>query len=261
MAKTPPDLQAAEQAYRASLKAYPDSWALAYKLGSVILRQKNAETFPQGLYLIARAAAMDPTKGGIPDAAQRTTIDTFLKNAYINFHGADDGLAELKQQALTAPFPPADFSIKTSAQIAMEKQKAFQEKYPEVALWMGLKGMLAGPESDKNFGDMKDSLVKGFKGKIMGGVPECRSKELLVAVPDPESTSAPIAEITLKLEKPLTGKPIAGTEIKWDGQPVAFSKEPFMLTMAVDADALQGVATDPCAAAPPKKTPAKTTKK
>lgn len=253
IAKTPPDLSGAELAYRAALKDYPDSWGVAYKLGTAILRQANADTFSQALYFIARAAAMDPAKGGIPDAAQRTTIDNYLKGAYVKFHGADDGLADLKQQALASAFPAADFKIKTAAEVAMEKQKAFSEKYPELALWMGIKGMLAGADGDAQFAAMKDSLVKGLKGKIMSGNPECRSKEVLVAVPEPDQTSTLTAEITLKLDKPLTGKPTAGTEIKWDGQPAAFTKEPFMLTMSVDQADIQGMATAPCTPAAAKK--------
>jgi tetratricopeptide (TPR) repeat protein len=258
-AKTPPDWTGAEQAYRTALKDYPNTGNLAYKLGSAILRQANPDTFAQGLYFVARAVAMDPAKGGIPDAAQRTAIDNFLKSAYVKFHGGDDGLAELKQQALTAAFPPADFKIKTAAEIAMEKQKEFAEKYPEIALWMGIKGMLAGPDSDANFASMKDSLVKGLKGQIMSGNPDCRSKEVLVAVPEPNQTSTLTAEITLKLDKPLTGKPVAGTEIKWDGQPSAFAKEPFMLTMSVDQADIQGMAVNPCTPPAPKKTVPKKT--
>ena len=252
-AKTPPDWMGAEQAYRKALQADPDNGTLAYRLGSAILRQKNPATFAQGLYFVARAAAMDPAKGGIPDAAQRTTIDNYLKTTYVGFHGGDDGLAELKQLALTAAFPPADFKIKTASDIATEKQKEFQEKYPELALWMGLKGMLAGPDGDKSFADMKDQQVKGLKGKVMGGVPECRSKEILVAVPEPDQKSTVTAEIALKLDKALTGKPIVGTEIKWDGQPTAFTKEPFMLTMSVDQADLHGMATDPCTPSVTKK--------
>jgi hypothetical protein len=247
------DWVAAEQAYRKALQADPDNWTLAYRLGSAILRQKDPVKYPQGLYFVARAAAMDPAKGGIPDAAQRTTIDTYLKTAYVGFHGSDEGLAELKQLALTAAFPPADFKIKTATEIAAEKQKEFQEKYPELALWMGIKGMLAGPDGDKSFADMKDQQVKGLKGKVMSGVPECRSKEILVAVPEPNQQSTLTAEITLKLDKPLTGKPVAGAEIKWDGQPTAFTKEPFMLTMSVDQEDLHGMSTDPCTPAAAKK--------
>jgi hypothetical protein len=248
------DWPAAEGGYRTALKQYPDGWSIAYSLGSAILQQKNPDTFPQGLYFIARADAMDPAKGGIPDAAQRAKIDAFLKSAYVSFHCGEDGLAELKQLALTSAFPPADFKIKTCGEVSMEKQKAFQDKYPEAALWMGIKGMLSGTDSDAQFANMKDTLVKGLKGKIVSGNPACRSKELLVAVPDPENpTTTPPAEITLKLDKPLTGKPTAGTEIKWDGQPTAFTKEPFMLTMNVDQDDIQGMATDPCAAPAAKK--------
>ena len=252
------DWAGAEAAYRIALKAYPDSWNLAYSLGSAILRQKNPDTFPQGLYFIARAAAMDPAKGGIPDAAQRAKIDTFLKNAYVTFHGGDDGLDDLKKLASTAAFPPADFKIKTASEIAMEKQKKLQDQYPEFALWMGIKGMLAGQDSDAGFASMKDTLVKGLKGKIMSGNPECRSKEIQVAVPDPEnSTATPVPEITLKLDKPLTGKPTAGTEIKWEGQPPAFTKDPFMLTMSVDQADIQGIVTDPCTPPAAKKPAAK----
>src|ERR1019366_6090482 len=64
-----------------------------------------------------------------------------------------------------------------------------------------------------SFADMKDQQVKGLKGKVMSGVPECRSKEILVAVPEPNQQSTLTAEITLKLDKPLTGKPVAGAEI------------------------------------------------
>ena len=80
----------------------------------------------------------------------------------------------------------------------------------------------------------------------MSGVPECHSKEVKVAVPDPDQPTATApAEITIKLDKPLTGKPVAGTEIKWDGQPAAYTKEPFMLTMDVDQTDIQGMVTDP----------------
>jgi hypothetical protein len=263
-AKTPADWVGVAQAYRTALTAYPDSWNLAYKLGGAILRQANPDTYAQGLYFVARAVALDPAKGGIPDAATRTTYDNFLKRSYVSFHGGDDGLAELKQLAATSAFPPADFKIKNTSEIAMEKQAQLAHDFPELALWMQLKGMLAGPDGDKNFEDMKGTLVKGLKGQIMSGDPACRSKALLIGVPLPNSTATLTGEITLKLgtfagdkfvEKALTGKPVAGTEIKWEGQPIAFTKDPFMLTMNVDQADIQGILTDPCTPPALKKTP------
>jgi tetratricopeptide (TPR) repeat protein len=247
----------AEQDFTKALQQYPDNGLIAYSLGSAIMSEKDPSKYSLALYEVARGAAMDPAKGGIADTAMRTQVDGYLKRVYTTVHGSDEGLDPLKQQALLAPLPPAGFAIKTVAEVAAEKQKAFQEKYPELALWMGIKGLLAGPDGDKNFAEMKDSKVAGLKGKVMSGVPECRSKEILVAVPEPDQKSTLTAEIALKLDKPLTGKPVAGTEIKWDGQPTALTKEPFMLTMSVDQADLQGMSTDPCTPPVVKKAPPK----
>jgi hypothetical protein len=210
------------------------------------MNERDPGKYSQAIYEVARGAAMDPAKGGIADATTRSQVDAYLKRVYTSVHGSDEGLEQVKAQALLAPLPPPDFKIKTAAEIALEKQKAFMEKYPEFALWMGIKGMLTGPDADKNFGDMKDTQVKGLKGVVTGGNPACRSKEIVVTISDPEQATAPPDTITLKLDKPLTGKPVAGTEIKWDGQPAAFTKEPFMLTMNADQDDIQGLKTETC---------------
>ncbi len=258
------DWVTAEAGYRKALQDHSDSWNIAYQLGSAIIRQKNPDTFAQGLYFVARAVAMDPTKGGIPDAAQRTQIDNFLKSAYTTFHGGDDGLAELKQQALASAVPPAGFKIKTSSEVALEKQQEFAKSNPQVALWMQMKAMLAGADSDAGFAQMKDTMVKGQEGAkgligtMMSGEPACNSKSVQVSVPVPGSTATPVAELTLKLDKPLKGKPIAGTQIKWDGVPSAFTKEPFMLTMDVDQTDIDGMAVDQCTPPVTKKAPPKT---
>ena len=90
--------------------------------------------------------------------------------------------------------------------------------------------------------------------------PECRSKELLVAVPEPDQQGTPQSVITLKLvndDKPdaLTGKPDtgAGVEIQWEGVPSAFTKEPFMLTMDTEKANITGLNLTPCTPPPVKK--------
>jgi hypothetical protein len=84
---------------------------------------------------------------------------------------------------------------------------------------------------------------------VLEGRPACRSKELLVAVPEP-GKPAGAAEITLKLDAALTGKPAAGDEIEFDAVPRAFSREPFMLTMETEKTKIAGLKVDPCSAAP-----------
>ena len=74
-----------------------------------------------------------------------------------------------------------------------------------------------------------------------------------MAVPLPNSGPPQQAEIALKLDKPLTGKPEAGTEFQWQGVPSAFSASPFLLTMDTETATLQGLRSAPCAVTVRKK--------
>jgi hypothetical protein len=255
------DFPAAEQAFKKSLSAYPDNALVAYQLGSAILSQKDPNRYPEALWYIARAAAEDPAKGGL-DAATRRQVEDYLKKFYTNFHGSDEGLDQLKQQALASPNPPAGFKIKTANEIAAEKEEQIKAQYPQLALWMGIKRQLTAPEGEQYFqSTLKDAQVPKLKGTVMGGNPACRSKEVLVAVPEPNQTSTLNSEITLKLDSALAGKPVAGTEIQWEGIPSAFSKDPFMLTMDTEKAKIEGMKTEPCTAAPAKKAAPKKAKK
>jgi hypothetical protein len=83
--------------------------------------------------------------------------------------------------------------------------------------------------------------AKALKGTLVEAKPECHSKELVVAISD-----ATHPEVTLELDAALTGKPDTGVEIQWDGQPSAFTKEPFMLTMDTEKASITGLNLTPC---------------
>ncbi len=242
------DFPAAEQAFRQALKDHPDDGWIAYNLGLAIIQQQNAGKRSEGIYYVARGAAMDPAKGGIADAAVRTKVDAYLKNLYTVFHGSDEGLDQLKQQALASPAAPPDFKIRTASEIDAEKQKQFETQYPELAMWMKIKGMLETGDADQTFtSQLKDTQMPKLKGQVMSGTPECRSKTILVAVPEPDQKSTLTGEITLKLDAALTGKPTEGTEIVFEGAvPSAFTKDPFMLTLDIEKAKIEGLKTDPC---------------
>ncbi len=115
---------------------------------------------------------------------------------------------------------------------------------------MKLKGALSDTNGDQYFsGTLKDSQVPKLKGTLVEAKPACRPKELLVALPLPDAQGPPRAEITLKLDKALTGKPEINTEFQWEGVPTAFSKEPFMLTMDTETAKVEGLKSAPCAPA------------
>ncbi len=237
------DYAAAEQAYTKALQQYPDSADIAYRIGSVLISERNPDKFPQAIYEIARAVAMDPAKGGLAPQT-RAQVDAYLNKIYTQYHGADDqALAQLKQLALMSPLPPAGFKIETAAEIAAKKEEEFREKNPQLALWMGIKKQLSDTNGEQYFqSDVKNADVPQLKGTLVEAKPACRPKELLVAISD-----ATHPEITLKLDMPLSGKPKTGMEIQFKGVPTEFTKDPFMLTMETEKAKLEGVETEPCA--------------
>lgn len=238
------DYAAAEAAYTKVLQQYPDNADAAYRLGSVLISERNPDKFPQAIYEIARAVAMDPAKGGLP-AQTRPQVDAYLNKIYTQYHGADDeGLKQLKQQALMSPLPPAGFKIETAAEIAARKEEEFKTKNPQLALWMGIKKQLTDTNGDQYFDStLKNADVPKLKGTLVDAMPACRSKELVVALSD-----ATHGEATLKLDMALTGKPKTGAEIQFKGVPSAFTKDPFMLTMDTERASLEGVETEMCTA-------------
>jgi len=241
------DYFAAEQAFTKLVQQFPDNADMTYQLGSVMISQRDPNKFPQAIYEIARAVAMDPAKGGLP-AQTRTQVDTYLNRIYTQYHGADDeALKQLKQLALSSgPLPPAGFKIETVSEINVRKEQEFREKNPQLAVWMAIKGKLADTGGEQYFeSDVKGADVPKLKGTLVEAKPACRPKELTVALSD-----ATHAEVTLKLDAALTGKPKTGAEMQFKGVPSSFSKDPSMLTMDAEKASLEGVETEPCAAAP-----------
>jgi len=260
--KDPKDCVTAEAAYRKALEQFVDSPAIAYQLGRALRCQQAAsvEKVPQAIYEFARAAAIDPTLGGTMDPK---ALQTYLENAYSGYHGSLDGLDQLKQQAKSSPLPPAGFTIETATAIAAKKQQEFEQSNPQLALWMKVKGALADTNGEAYFAStLKDSAVPKLKGTLVEGKPACRSKELLVAIPEPGQQGALRPEISLKLDAALTGKPETGTEIQFEGVPSAFTKDPaFLLTMDTEKAKVEGLKVTPCAAPVQKKAGGATKKK
>jgi len=257
LAKNPADCPTAETAFAKAVQDYPDQSFLSYNLGRAYNCDARAnppkapEVAPKAIYEFVRAAVLDPSLGKTTDAKK---ITDYANSAYTTYHGGEDGLAELKEKVKGSPLPPDGFTIETAAAVASRKENEFKEKFPQLALWLGIKAQLADAANGSQYfeGQLKNAAVPPLKGTLVEGKPACRSKELLVAVPLPDQQGAPQAEITLKLDAPLTGKAEPG-EIQWEGVPAAFTQSPFMLTMETEKAKIQGLKTSPCAAAPVKK--------
>jgi tetratricopeptide (TPR) repeat protein len=248
LTKQPRDCAAAETAYRKALDEFPESAAVAFNLGSALNCAKKTS---EALYAFQRAAVIDPTLGGTRDANQ---VRSMADNAYTKVHGSDEGLAQLKELAKRSPLPPAGFTVKNAAEIQADKDAAFEAQNPQLALWMKIRGALAAPDGPAYFeSQLKNAAVPQLRGTLVEARPACRPKQLVVAPGGPGSG----AEILLKLDVALTGKPQAGADFRWEGVPSAFTADPLLLTMDTEAKAIQGLTAAPCAAAPRAAAPRK----
>ena len=245
--KDPKECATAEAVFRKAVEQFPENAFIAYQLGRALRCQQaaGAEKIPQALYEFARAAALDPTLGG---TMNDKVLNTYLEYAYNTFHGTLEGFDELKAMAKASPFPPADLKIERAAsRIADCGRCGFDQTISQLALWMKIKGALVYPGNPSYFDtELKGSAVPPLKGTLLEGKPACNSRELLVAVPLPGQQGNPVAEITLKLDAPLAGKPETGGTIQWTGVPKAFTKDPFMLTMKVEKAKLVDLKITPC---------------
>jgi tetratricopeptide (TPR) repeat protein len=250
------DSAAAQQAFKKSLELKPNQGEVSYWLGTVLRVERTTEAQSAALYYFARAAVLEAREGGLPDA-QRKEIDAYLTRAYNGFHGQDDaGLKELKALARKSHLPPGDFKIKSATEIAIAKEEEFKKSNPPLALWMSLKKELTGDNGEQFFAaNMKDAHVPGgaeniqkFKGTLIEAKPAVRPKELVVGLAD-----AAVPEVTLKLDAAVAGKPELGSQLEFEGVPVAFAKDPFMVTFDVEKEKITGLKLEPAPARRPTK--------
>jgi tetratricopeptide (TPR) repeat protein len=235
------DNAAAEKAYIESLRINPNNAQLSYTLGGIILTQRNPETYPTGLFHIARAASLTGT-GAIPEP-NRKKIDEYLTSTYTKFHGSAEGLDQVRKLATSAALPPEGFKIESIGEITTKKDEDFKKSNPMLALFQSVVDALKAPNGTQYFeGSVKGAGLPGgangvakFKGKLIEAVPAKNPKQLKVAVANPE-----VADVTLVFEEPLTGSAPKGTELEFEGVGTTFTAEPFNLTMEVENDKLVG---------------------
>ncbi len=244
------DCAPAEAAFTKALQENPDSVQASWNFGSAELclyKTQPAKAIP-AIYAFARAAALDPVKGMADPKWQQTTVEPFLEKVFQQYHGADSkALDELKRQAAQSPFPPRGFTIQSAADIAREKQAEFEKSNPQLALWMKIKAALSDAAGENYFAaELKGVAVPQLRGVLLDAKPSCRPIELRVAVPLPDSPQSQDAEIVLKLDAPLTGKPDLHADIQWEGVPSAFTQTPFLLTMDAERSKIEGLKTTPC---------------
>jgi hypothetical protein len=103
---------------------------------------------------------------------------------------------------------------------------------PAQELWSVLRGSLSSPNGEDFFREnMKDCALPMLVGTLISATPEEQPSVLMIAISD---RSTPEITLRLKDEKGrdahLNGPIMRGSEIRFEGVAVAFTKTPFMLT-------------------------------
>ena len=258
------DYAKAETEYKVLLQLNPDDAQSSYSLGSAIIGQKNVARYSEAMYDMARSLAITgPT--ALPPAGQQAA-EQYLNRVYAGYHGDDvkdpkaaqqvkDDIAKLKQQAASAPLPPAGFHIDSATEVQAKQFgdiDAFNKAHPDVALWRLIRDTLKGDGGDTYFSSMKGSQVPPenigmFKAKIV----TVNDKDLIVNVDNAGG------DATLKFEKSINAKAInVGDALEFKGVAEAFTKEPYMLTLTIDdpKESIKGLPDNAFSAAPARKT-------
>ena len=227
----------AEQEFRKELALSPTDAQVSYWLGQSIGGQKKIERTPEAIYFYARAASYDGPGALPPDF--RKQVDDYLVKAYKGYHGGPDGLAEIKVLAKTNAMPPPDFKIKSVKEVADDENKKldeFNKNNPQLAMWMGVKTALVAADGTQYFeSKMKGAGLPKLRGKLVSQTPAIKPKTLVLAMSDDTTP-----EVTIVLSAPLPGKADAGTAIEFEGVPTTFTQNPFMVTMEVEKEKIQG---------------------
>ncbi len=236
----------AQERLRAAIQGEPNDLRNVYPLALAYLTANPPDSV-NGLFFIARAAHL---AAGSPSQAQ---IESYGKNQYTKYHGSDQGWADVMAAAKTNPTPPEGFTISkyvppTPAQQAHDlvKDKTPAEiKKLSFAEWELVLSAGAPEDADKVW-----SVIKGLPLQMEATVIQGSPTELQIAASQ-DDIDQKRADIVLTMTGPIPPKmmPKEGGTLDFEGTPISYTANPFVMTM--EKGALLTKAPPP----PPRKPP------
>jgi tetratricopeptide (TPR) repeat protein len=253
----------ADKYFVEALKRNPNDAQVSAWAGRVNVRTKQLERQGIALFHFARAAVFSGP-GGFPEQVRQQLMSSFEKN-YINFHGSKEGMDEVLKLAQASALPPEGFKIESQDEIMAKQEEELKKTNPVLALWVGIKRELTGPNGAAYFEnslknahipgpdgiEVGETRVKNLKGTVVSVDPPKRPKKIVLGLSSPN-----MSEVTLVFENPLAVAPEPGTELEFGGVVTEYSLEPFNVTFEVEPSDVSGLPA-PKKAAPAKKAPVK----
>ncbi|MGB7586389.1 MAG: hypothetical protein WBM11_16215 [Terriglobales bacterium] len=222
------DNATAEKDLRAVVEADPNSVDNIYPLALAYLTA-TPEDDVNGLFFIARAANL------VKDPAAKAQITKFGHSRYVKYHGSDDGWNDLLTLTATTPLPPAGFTVKkyvppTPAEQAHDLVK---DKTPDdvkklaFADWELVLSQGTPEDQDKVW-----SVIKGVPMQMEATVLSATPTQLQIAASE-DDIQAKRADIVLTMSGTIPAKliPAEGATFDFEGTPVSYTSNPFVMTM------------------------------
>jgi hypothetical protein len=238
------DYATATKDLRIAADANPTDFSLVYPLALAYLQSPTPD-YINGVWYAARASIVAPT----PQYQQ--SIEKYAKSQYVKYHAGEDGWPGVLAQAKASPTQPAGFTIKPAPTPAEQAAALVKDKTPDqikalsFAEWELVLSKGTPEDAEKVW-----SLIKGLSLQMEGQVIKVSPTELQIAASqdDIEKNRADIV-ITMNTTIPPKLMPKEGGTLDFEGTPVSYTADPFVMTME------KGTLLTKAAPPPPKKPP------
>jgi tetratricopeptide (TPR) repeat protein len=214
----------AQKYLRAAVKEDPNNLQDVYPLALSYLTSPQQD-YVNGIFFIARAA-------DLATGAGQTQIMSYGKSVYTKYHGSEEGWTDVLNTAKTNPEPPADFTVAkyvppTPAQQCTELVKTKAPKEMSFAEWELCLSAGTPEDADKVW-----SAIKGISLQMEGQVIKASPTELQIAGSE-DDIEKNVADITVKMPAAIPARlmPKEGGTLDFEGTPVSYTANPFMMTM------------------------------
>lgn len=230
-----------------AVKGNPNDYITTYQLAVAYLEQKPPVV--DGLFWGAKAVALAQPQN--PQAA--AAFQRYVRAKYIRYHGGEDGFDQLLKDAATQPTIPQGFTVAPAPSPADQAAQMCQQKTPDK---MGFgEWEFIFTSGNQQCSDTVWNAIKGKALQMQAKVISASPTVLTLAATE-DAINANQAEIELTMVAPIPAKlqPKPGATIVFEGTPVSYTAQPFLMKME------QGKLAAPKETTPAKK-PAATTRR
>ena len=207
-----------------AVKANPNDYITTYQLAVAYLEQKPAVV--DGLFWGTKAVGLAQQQN--PQAA--AAFQKYVRAKYIRYHGGEDGFDALLKDAAGQPTIPQGFTVAPAPSPADQAAQMCQQKTPDK---MGFgEWEFIFTSGNQQCSDTVWNAIKGkalqMQGKVISASPTVLN---IAATEDAINANQAEIELTMVAAIPTKLQPKPGTTIVFEGTPVSYTPNPFLVKM------------------------------